>query len=153
MSGDLFTRRQALLRFGRDSLMAYVAPATLVLSVATPASGSGGGGNSGSGGGGGSSGSGGGGSSSPSEPSTPSEPSGGSSGSGGRETDQEIVDTLEVIDRIEVHSNGIIIYYRNGWTETLGANTYELRDNKNRRVIRRRSTRNDERRFELLLGR
>lgn len=57
-----------------------------------------------------------------------------------------------LIDRIVINGNSITIYYKNGWAESLGPQMYELRDQKDRRVIRRRANRNDTRRFSLLQG-
>ncbi len=56
------------------------------------------------------------------------------------------------IDRIIIGNPGITIYYKNGWVEFLDPDIYELRDYKNRRVVRRKATRNDVWRFDQLLG-
>jgi len=46
----------------------------------------------------------------------------------------------------------IVLHYSDGWVEMIVNGRYELRDNLNRRVIRRRATEEDFMRMSALLG-
>ena len=56
------------------------------------------------------------------------------------------------VARIEIGRNSIVIIYRNGWVESLADGFYELRDAKNRRVIRRQAGQGDKVRFETIVS-
>ena len=58
----------------------------------------------------------------------------------------------EQIARIVLGRNSVTIYYRNGWRESLVGGIYELRDGRNRRVIRREAGPADHARFAQLVA-